>query len=54
MQKQIIKPYLIDLETTNGTFLNGKQIEAAHYIELLSNDVLKFGQSNREFVLMKE
>ena len=28
-----VKPYLMDLETTNGTFLNGDKIEDQRYYE---------------------
>merc|ERR1719220_2855222 len=28
-----VKPYILDLESVNGTFLNGKRIEAARYYE---------------------
>eukprot|EP00128_Syssomonas_multiformis_P002820 Colp12_sorted_trinity150504_noHs@11278 len=47
-----ISPYLIDLESSNGTFLNGKKIDASRYYELFENDVIKFGFSSREYVLM--
>jgi len=47
-----VKPYIMDLESINGTFLNGKRIEAARYIEMRESDVLKFGMSSREFVLL--
>jgi smad nuclear-interacting protein 1 len=30
-----IRPYLIDLDTVNGTFLNGERIEGSRYYELL-------------------
>ena len=50
----LIKPYLIDLESTNGTTLNGERVEAARYIELRVSDTLRFGQSSREYVLMCE
>lgn len=50
----VIKPYLMDLESTNGTFLNGEQIEPARYYELLPSDVIKFGKSTREYVVMRE
>ncbi len=46
------RPYVLDLESTNGTFLNGKRIEPARYIELREKDVLRFGESSREYVLM--
>ncbi|CAK4030714.1 Smad nuclear-interacting 1 [Lecanosticta acicola] len=47
-----VKPYLIDLESANGTHLNGKKIEASRYIELVDQDVVKFGDSEREYVVM--
>jgi len=31
-----VKPYLMDLQTTNGTFLNGDKIEDQRYYEVLS------------------
>ena len=48
-----IKPYIMDLESTNGTFLNGEKIEPARYYELLHKDIIKFGNSTREYVFMK-
>lgn len=50
--KRAIKPYMMDLESTNFSFLNGKPIEPARYIELRPQDVLRFGQSKREYVLL--
>ncbi len=44
----------MDLESTNKTFLNGSDVEAARYYELRDKDVLKFGESSREYVLMKK
>lgn len=46
------RPYIIDLESANGTFLNGKKIESSRFYELKPKDVLKFGQSSREYVLL--
>ena len=40
-----VKPYIMDLESTNGTILNGEQIESSRYYELLEKDMLKFGLS---------
>uniref|UniRef100_A0A6B2LH50 FHA domain-containing protein n=1 Tax=Arcella intermedia TaxID=1963864 RepID=A0A6B2LH50_9EUKA len=51
---KITKPYIIDLNSTNGTFLNGTKIDAQRYIELMPRDVLRFGYSTREFVLLHE
>mmetsp|Transcript_127932 Transcript_127932/g.370232 ORF Transcript_127932/g.370232 Transcript_127932/m.370232 type:complete len:337 (+) Transcript_127932:49-1059(+) len=47
-----VKPYIMDLESVNGTFLNGERLESARYYELREKDVLKFGMSSREFVLL--
>lgn len=49
-----VRPYLIDLESANGTFINNKKIEAKKYVELLEKDVIKFGFSSREYVLLHE
>ncbi|XP_046839595.1 smad nuclear-interacting protein 1-like [Xenia sp. Carnegie-2017] len=48
------KPYIIDLESANGTFLNNQKIEARRYYELKEKDVLKFGYSTREYVLLND
>jgi smad nuclear-interacting protein 1 len=47
-----VKPYLIDLESANGTTLNGKKIGGSRYLELRDKDMIKFGDSAREYVLM--
>ena len=49
-----VKPYVLDLESTHGTFLNGARVEAARYIELRLGDKLRFGASTREYVLLAE
>ncbi|XP_037941713.1 smad nuclear-interacting protein 1-like [Teleopsis dalmanni] len=49
-----VRPYLIDLESANGTFLNNKKIESRKYYELMEKDVIKFGFSTREYVLLHE
>ncbi|KAK3703536.1 hypothetical protein LTR37_014383 [Vermiconidia calcicola] len=47
-----VKPYLIDLDSANGTKLNGKKIGASRYVELVDGDVVAFGDSEREYVMM--
>ncbi|KAJ1497678.1 Smad nuclear-interacting protein 1, partial [Coelomomyces lativittatus] len=47
-----IRPYLIDLNATNGTFLNNVRLEDARYYELFEKDMIRFGQSTREYVFM--
>lgn len=49
-----VRPYIIDLESANGTFINNKKIEPRKYVELLEKDVIKFGFSSREYVLLHE
>lgn len=49
-----VRPYIIDLDSSNGTFLNNKRIESRKYIELFEKDVLKFGFSSRDYVVMHE
>ncbi|CAA7394442.1 unnamed protein product [Spirodela intermedia] len=49
-----VRPYVMDLGSTNGTFLNDERIEAQRYYELREKDVLKFGNSSREYVLLHE
>ncbi|KAJ7411964.1 Smad nuclear-interacting protein 1 [Pitangus sulphuratus] len=43
-----VRPYIIDLGSGNGTFLNNQRIEPQRYYELKEKDVLKFGFSSRE------
>ena len=52
--KKVIKPYLIDLESTNGSFVNDTKIPASRYYELKLGDTMRFGFSTREYVLMTE
>ena len=48
-----ILPYLIDLNITNGTYLNGDKIDNKKYYELRDKDELNFGDKKIDFVLMK-
>ena len=47
-----VKPYLIDLESANSTRLNGKKIQESRFVELQDGDVVSFGDSQREYVMM--
>lgn len=49
-----IKLYIIDLGSANGTRVNRKQIPASRFYELRPGDIIQFGQSSREYVLMDE
>ncbi|KAI2733303.1 hypothetical protein CBS147332_318 [Penicillium roqueforti] len=47
-----VKPYLIDLESSNGSSVNGETIPGGRYVEVMDKDVIRFGLSSREYVLM--
>ncbi|CDW53909.1 Smad nuclear interacting protein 1 [Trichuris trichiura] len=49
-----VKPYLIDLGSANGTYLNNERMEPQRYYELFEKDVFRFGYSTREYVLLNE
>ncbi|XP_046978194.1 smad nuclear-interacting protein 1 [Vanessa cardui] len=53
-QARRVRPYLVDLDSANGTFVNNKKVEPRRYVELLERDVVKFGFSQREYVLLHE
>ena len=48
------RPYIIDLDSANGTFVNNERIPASRFYELKLGDTLKFGYSTREYVFMAE
>jgi len=50
--KSKVKPFIIDLESTNGTHVNNEEIPTSRYFELQSGDVIKFGLSTREYVIL--
>ena len=49
-----VTPYVIDLGSANGTFVNSQKIESQKYVQLLEKDVLKFGFSSREYVMLHD
>ena len=49
-----VRPYIIDLGSTNGTHVNNQRIENERYVQLFEKDVLKFGFSSREYVLLHD
>ncbi len=49
-----VRPYILDLESTHGTWLNGARAPPARYVQLKAGDVLRFAHSTREFVLVVE
>ncbi|GAB4841274.1 hypothetical protein Ancab_022006 [Ancistrocladus abbreviatus] len=53
MSKQV-RPYIMDLGSTNKTFINDNPIEPQRYYELFEKDTIRFGNSSREYVLLHE
>jgi smad nuclear-interacting protein 1 len=49
-----IKPFLIDLESRNGTLLNDVKIEDSRYYQLFEKDSIRFGSSTREYIILNE
>ncbi|RYG68969.1 FHA domain-containing protein [archaeon] len=52
--EMVVKPYIMDLDSTHGTYLNGQRIEAARYYELREGDLLKFATSSRDYVILHD
>jgi len=48
-----VRPYIIDLNSSNGTLVNGDKLPVSRYVELFDKDMVQFGHSTREYVLMK-
>ncbi|PHH66320.1 hypothetical protein CDD81_7913 [Ophiocordyceps australis] len=46
------KPYLLDLDSANGTALNDTSVPQSRYLELRPKDMIQFGHSTREYVVM--
>jgi smad nuclear-interacting protein 1 len=51
-KKSTVRPYVIDLESINGTYLNGERLESSRYCEVRDKDMMKLGNSEREYVFM--
>uniref|UniRef100_A0A061S969 Smad nuclear-interacting protein 1 n=1 Tax=Tetraselmis sp. GSL018 TaxID=582737 RepID=A0A061S969_9CHLO len=49
-----VRPYIMDLGSVNGTYLNQERIEPERYYELLEKDNIKFGNSSRDYVLLHD
>ncbi|KAL8999608.1 MAG: hypothetical protein Q9169_001568 [Polycauliona sp. 2 TL-2023] len=44
--------YVLDLDSANGSFLNGERVEGRRYVEVRHGDVLRWGESSREYVVL--
>ncbi|KAJ8102456.1 SMAD/FHA domain-containing protein [Lipomyces tetrasporus] len=49
-----IAPFIYDLGSANGTHLNGKKVPAREYVELKEKDMVTFGLSSREYLLLTD
>ena len=49
-----VKPYLMDLKSTHKTLLNGAPLDDSRFVELRESDLIKFGYSSRDYVLVRE
>ena len=52
VRKGEVKPYVIDLDSANGTKVNGEKVDGRRYVELRTGDVIGFGESSREYVVL--
>lgn len=48
------RPFLIDLESANGCTVNREEVPSSRYFELRNGDTIRFGGSQREYVLLLE
>eukprot|EP00210_Caulerpa_lentillifera_P002758 g2637.t1 len=51
---EVVKPYLMDLESINGTFINKQKIEPTRYYEIMERDTIRLGLSSRDYVFLHE
>lgn len=49
---ETVKPYLMDIDSSYGTTLNGETIPQSRYIELRDKDVIQFASHPREYLFM--
>ncbi|KAF2078025.1 hypothetical protein CYY_000663 [Polysphondylium violaceum] len=51
LERNGVRPILIDLNSTNQTFLNDKEIIPNKLNNLYEGDIIKFGASSREYII---
>ncbi|ODV93158.1 hypothetical protein PACTADRAFT_51783 [Pachysolen tannophilus NRRL Y-2460] len=47
-----VSAYIIDMDSKNGSFLNEVEIPKERYIELKNQDILRFGESDWEYIFI--
>lgn len=45
--------YIIDLQSTNGTYLNDEKLQDSRYYRIKNKDVITFGSSTRKYVMIE-
>ncbi|CAO1616426.1 unnamed protein product [Parajaminaea phylloscopi] len=53
-ERRNIKPFVLDLESANGTTVNSRDVPPSRYYELKNGDTIRFAASEREWVLLCE
>lgn len=53
-EKRTIKPFLIDLESSNGSFVNKVEVPPSRYYELKNGDTITLADCDRDFVILME
>ncbi|CAD7695264.1 unnamed protein product [Ostreobium quekettii] len=54
MTRRAVKPYVLDLGSVNGTTIGNDRLDPERFYELMERDVLRFGMSSREYVVLHE
>jgi len=49
-----VRLYIIDLESENGTYINNVKLEPRKYYELFKENMVQFGYSVRQYILLHE
>ena len=49
---KVVRPYVLDLESRRGTWLNKEILEAGRFVEVRGGDVLRLGDDETELVVM--
>lgn len=51
-ERSSVRPYLIDLQSSNGVRLNGRALPVGRYVQLRHGDMFHLGNSSREYVVV--
>lgn len=54
MMVKSVRLYILDLESTHGTYINGERLKPGFYYEILHRDMVQFGEDGREYIFLNE